>query len=98
MANNLGDLDESLFAKHKYYKSLPFLYKIGKRWATQQWIFGGVDSDSFAIFFECAPSRDASALSIIIPISIIPGTKINKDGGGGYNNRESFGHAYNVIK
>lgn len=81
-------IDESLFVRRKY--------NVG-RVPRQQWVFGGIDTTTKAVFLVCVEQRNADTLLPIIQERILPGTTIVSDLWAAYNTISHLGYDHLTV-
>ena len=81
-------IDESAFTRRKYNRG---------RMIREQWVFGGIDTQTKAGFMVPVDRRDAATLLPIIQQFILPGTTIVSDLWGAYNTVGNLGYAHLTV-
>ena len=81
-------IDESVFTRRKYNRG---------RMIREQWVFGGIDTQTKAGFMVPVDRRDAATLLPIIQQFILPGTTIVSDLWGAYNTVGNLGYAHLTV-
>ena len=81
-------IDESVFTRRKYNRG---------RMIREQWVFGGIDTQTKAGFMVPVDRRDAATLLPIIQQFILPGTTFVSDLWGAYNTVGNLGYAHLTV-
>ncbi len=63
----------------------------------QQWVFGGVNSETDECFLELIPNRTKETLQEVITRRIKPGTTIVSDCWASYNGLELLGYEHKTV-